>query len=443
MSMVAQVVTAMKQVLGRDVERLAKTHGLIKRERKFCGQSLLRMLVLTFMKKPDAKFGDMALTAAQLGVHVSATAVEKRFTQPLVDFLRDVLSLALQQLVAAEPLAVPLLQRFSAVFIGDSTSLRLPDELQQEFPGCGGLEGSGLAALKIQVRWNLQTGELPQVLIEVGKASDAKSPIAHQDAQAGSLEIFDLGYFSLERFRRLAESQAFFISRLQHGTTVISEQNDVLDLRSFLATHAGQNVVDLSVRLGLQERLPARLIAVRVPEEIANRRRQQAREKASKHGRQPSAEYLELLGWSLFVTNLPPEQLTWKEAVVLYRARWQIELLFKLWKSHNGVAQRRPGAKPEEVMAVLWAKLIGVLFQHWLLLLSAWPDDRRSLRNAARALRDWITTLIAVLDDPPRLIETLTQLQSHLARVTKTQSRKKYPSHFQLLRNPELLTWAA
>ncbi len=443
MSMVAQVVAVMKKVLGREVERLAEAHAVIQRQRKFCGQSLLRMLVLTLLKKPDAKFADMALTAAQLGVYVSATAVEKRFTPALVDFLRDVLSLALQQLVAAEPLAMPLLERFTAVFIGDSTSLRLPDELQDEFPGCGGTEGSGLAALKIQVRWNLRTGELPQVLIEAGKASDAKSPIAHQDALAGSLEIFDLGYFSLERFRRLAESQAFFISRLQHGTTVLSPLNEVLPLRSVLAACVGQNVVDRPVRLGLQERLSGRLIAVRVPEEIANRRRQQAREKASKHGRQPSAEYLELLGWSLFVTNLPSEQLTWKEAVVLYRARWQIELLFKLWKSHNGVAQRRPGATPQEVMAVLWAKLIGVLFQHWLLLLSAWPDDRRSLRNAARVLRDWITTLVAVLDDPLKLFETLTQLQAHLARVTKTQSRKKHPSHFQLLRNPELLTWAA
>ena len=108
--------------------------------------------------------------------------------------------------------------------------------------------GSGLAALKIQVRWNLKTGELPQVLIEVGKASDAKSPIAQQAALAGSLEIFDLGYFSLERFCRLAEKKAFFISRLQHGTTVLSEQGEVLNLREFLpgdflfVTHLGHTL---------------------------------------------------------------------------------------------------------------------------------------------------------------------------------------------------------
>lgn len=443
MRMVAKVVSMMEKVLGVEAEVLAQKHAVIQRKRKFRGKSLLRMIVLTLLKKPDANFQDMALTASLLGVPVSATAVEKRFTQPLVDFLKEAVSVTLRQLLAAEAVPVELLNRFTAVVVGDSSSIRLPDELQHEFPGCGGTPGSGLAALKIQVRWNLKTGELPQALIEVGKASDVKSPIAQQAAQPGSLEIFDLGYFSVERFQRLSDEQAFFLSRLQHGTTVFDERGEVLPLREFLPAHAVQNVVDVPVRLGAKDRLPCRLIAVRVPEEVANRRRQKAREKAAKHGRELSAEYSELLGWSLFVTNLPPEQLTWKEAVVLYRARWQIELLFKLWKSHNQLARHRPGATAVEAMAVLWAKLIGVMLQHWLLLSAAWTDDRRSLLKAARALRDWIITLIGVLDNHNQLLHTVTKLQAHLAHVAKIQSRKNQPSHFQLLRNPELLNWAA
>ena len=443
MSMVAKVVSVLEKVLGREVEALAEKHAVIRRKRKFRGQSLLRTIVLTLWKKPQATFADMALTAAQLGIPVSATAVEKRFTQPLVDFLQDAMQVALGQLLAAEPISGELLDRFTAFFIGDSTSIRLPDELQHEFPGCGGLEGSGLAALKIQVRWNLKTGELPQVLIEVGKASDAKSPIAQQTPLAGSLEIFDLGYFSLDRFRRLDAAQACFVSRLQHGTSVLDEQGQVLSLREFLPAREVRGVVDVPVQLGLQERLPCRLIAVRVPEEVAHRRRQKAREKARKHGRELSAEYSELLGWSLFVTNLPPERLTWKEAVVLYRARWQIELLFKLWKSHNQLALHRPGATAMEAMAVLWAKLIGVMLQHWLLLSAAWPDDRRSLFKAARVLRDWIVTLIEALDDRDQLLILVTKLTNHLTHVAKIQSRKNHPSHFQLLRNPELLNWTA
>ena len=102
MSMVAKVASLLEKVLGAQTEVLAKKHGVIQRKRKFTGQSLLRMLVVTLLKKPDAKYADWALTAAQMGVAVTATAVEKRFTQPLVDFLREALSVTLGQLLAAE-----------------------------------------------------------------------------------------------------------------------------------------------------------------------------------------------------------------------------------------------------------------------------------------------------------------------------------------------------
>jgi hypothetical protein len=439
--MVAKLASLLEKVLGAETEELALKHGVIQRRRKFTGQSLLRMLVLTLLKKPDATYADWALTAAQGGVVVTATAVEKRFTQPLVDFLREALTVVLGQVLAAEPIDIELLQRFTCVFIGDSSSIRLPDEMQAEFPGCGGTEGSGAAALKIQVRWNLQTGALPQVLIEIGKASDCKSPIAHQPPQAGALEIFDLGYFSVERFRGRHEAQAFFISRLQHGTAVFDQNGQAILLRTFLPGNAVAGVLDLPVQLGQTERLGCRLIAVRAPDEMANRRRQKARDKARKRGSQMSAEYSELLGWSLFVTNAPDELLTWKEVVVLYRARWQIELLFKLWKSHNQLARQRAGVTALEAMAVLWAKLMGVILQHWLLLTAVWPESRRSLFKAARALRDWITPLLLALDHRPQLEQILTQLQTHLQCVAKIQRRRKHPSHFQLINNPDLLNW--
>jgi len=443
MSMVAKVASLLEKVLGAQTEVLAQKHGVIQRKRKFTGQGLLRMLVVTLLKKPDAKYADWVLTAAQRGVVVTATAVEKRFTQPLVDFLREALSVTLGQLLAAEAVSNELLDRFTGLFIGDSSSIRLPDEMRIEFPGCGGTEGSCAAALKIQVRWDLKTGVLPQVLIEIGKASDAKSPIAHQVPQAGALEIFDLGYFSVQRFRRLHDAKAFFVSRLQHGTAVFDQHGQAVSLRTFLPANAVDGVVDVPVQLGQNERLKCRLIAVRVPKEMAHRRRQKARDKARKRGGELSAEYSELLAWSLFVTNASGELLTWKEVVVLYRARWQIELLFKLWKSHNKLAYHRPGATVFETMAVLWSKLIGVMLQHWLLLTAVWPDGRRSLFKAARALRDWIIPLTLILDQRQQLESTLTQLQAHLKCVAKIQSRRKNPSHFQLINDPSLLNWNA
>ena len=129
MSMVAKVALLLEKVLGAETEGLAQKHEVIRRKRKFTGQSLLRMLVVTLLKKPDATYADWALTAAQMGIVVSATAVEKRFTQRLVDFLREALNVALGQMLAAEAVSTKLLDRFTGVFIGDSSSIRLPDEM--------------------------------------------------------------------------------------------------------------------------------------------------------------------------------------------------------------------------------------------------------------------------------------------------------------------------
>jgi Transposase DDE domain len=402
------------------------------------------MLVITLLHKPNATMADFHRTAIDLDVDVSQTAVEKRFAagQPLVDFLREALERALKQTVASQPATAELLQPFTAVFVGDSTTIPLPDDLADLFPGCGGSENTSKAALKLQILWDIKSGRLERLVVETGRASDAGSPTAVHQAAPGTLLIYDLGYFSLARFAALDRQQAKFISRLQPGTTVLDTEGVDLDLVRYLRRQPTA-LVDIPILLGANERLRCRLIAVRVPEEVANRRRQQARKKARDHGREASAEYLELLGWSLFVTNCSAEELTWKAIVVLYRARWQIELLFKLWKSFNGLTRCRKGASPLEHLAVFYAKLLGVLLQHWLLLATAWLIPQRSLIRAAQRLGDEIKALLLAVDDSVKLEEALLRLQRLLQKLARVKSRKKNPSHAQLLNEPELLDWVA
>lgn len=441
MRIVAQVVVAMQAVFGASVDKLARTTRCVQRQRKFAGTSLVRTLVLTVLLRPAAKSRDYQATAAKLGVHVTEEAIDHRFTDELVLFLEEILKQAVSQALAAKAAAAPLLQKFTDVRIGDSTSLMLPDEFADRFPGCGGTENACSAAMKIHVLWSLLTGELFGWQITPGRASDAKNEIAELLPPAGSLSVFDLGYFSFERFRRVAGADAYWISRLQHGTRVFDTTGKSLDLRSFLRAQGESGLVDTMVVLGEKDRLACRLIAVRVPAEVASQRRQKLREKARNHGREPSQEQLELQEWTIFVTNCDVELLTWKEVVVAYRARWQIELLFKLWKSHNHVAAFEITASPQRQMAALYAKLIGVIVQHWMLLSAAWSDVQRSLRKAAAILRDWVVLLTGVLDDVKRLSDFLRRLGAAVAKSARVTRRKKHPSLFQLLNNPELLDY--
>jgi hypothetical protein len=75
------------------------------------------------------------------------------------------------------------------------------------------------------------------------------------------------------------------------------------------------------------------------------------------------------------------------------RARWQIELLFKLWKQH-GCIDEWNGSKPWRVLCEVSAKLLAMIVQHWVLLLSCWDDPHQSLPMVAQVLRQQVATLV-------------------------------------------------
>jgi hypothetical protein len=444
MQIVGKVAATMQQVFGPELNELGQTTGAIQRVRKFTGTSLLQMLVLTLLRKPKAKIADFQSTAAQLGLDVTTTAIEHRFTPQLVTFLRSALERIVHRAMTATPQPVDLLKQFTSIRIGDSSTIPVPEELADQFPGCGGKSGSGQAALKIHLLWDFLIGSILQLRITPGRHSDATNPIAQEVPPAGSLSLFDLGYFALERFAKIAQAGAFWISRLQHGTLVFDAAGNPLPLLQYLRQQTGPGPIDVSVWLGLTHRLPCRLIALRVPQEVADRRRQKVHEKAQKHGRTPSRDYLEWQDWTIFVTNCQAEMLTWQAVVVLYRARWQIELMFKLWKSHNRLEAHRAAASAVEQLAMIYAKLIAALLQHWILLTATWCDCRRSLMKAAAIISDWVTLLTDALGDLDRLVALLSRLSEVIQRANaRVQNRNAHPSLAQLLRNPLLLEYTS
>ena len=154
----------------------------------------------------------------------------------------------------------------------------------------------------------------------------------------------------------------YYLSRLKFGTKVYTPEGKCLDWVPWLNAQS-QARVDLPVRVGQQEQLPCRLLAVRVPQEVADQRRRQLHEYARKQQVSLSAERLAWADWTVLITNVPVERLTLPEALTLLRVRWQIELLFKLWKSHAHIDEWRSRKSPR-ILCELFAKLIGVLILH-------------------------------------------------------------------------------
>ena len=145
---------------------------------------------------------------------------------------------------------------------------------------------------------------------------------------------------------------------------------------------------------------------------------------------------LALADWNYWITNVPGEMLTLDEALALGRVRWQLELLFKLWKQHGRLGHSRSRQR-WWVLCELYAKLLVVLVQHWLVLTSGWQRLDRSLVKAAAAVRKFALPLLLAFRCPDRLAELVAVLARCIAGCHVNRRRSRPPT-FRLLQGVKL-----
>ena len=240
--------------------------------------------------------------------------------------------------------------------------------------------------------------------------------------------------FCLAVLAAIAAEGSYFLSRMHHTTAVFTPEGQRTRLLDLLGPEPSY---DLRVQLGCTQRLPARLLAVRVPPAVAAARRRGLKATARKHGRTPTAESLAWADWTLLVTNAGTDRLSLPEALVLVRARWQLELLFTLWKQHGRIDESR-SSKPWRVLCEVWAKLLAVLVQHWLSITGCWQYPERSLVKAAQVVRLHTMHLLATLHTACRLEDAIAALHRCLPAACRLNRRKTHPNTYQLLLHPDL-----
>jgi hypothetical protein len=282
------------------------------------------------------------------------------------------------------------------------------------------------------VRLNLTDGSLAGPCLESGRVHDRASRVHHVPVPPGVLCMEDLGYWDLNTLHARTEQGVFWLSRLHSQTVIFDAQGTRWETIALLRAQNAA-VIDLPVQLGVQHRLPARLIAIRVPQEVADRRRQRLREEAHRRQQPLTDRLLALADWTILVTNVSPEQLSGREALVLMTARWQIELLFKLWKS-QGQIDEWATQNPDRILCELYAKLLAMLIQHWLLLLGCWEKANRSWVKAAQTIQKQALHLASHIQQTAPLIEAITVIVRTLASSgCRLNSRKRDPNTYQLL----------
>lgn len=420
---IQQLSQILQQLLIQDAEQIGRTSGFIQRERKWNGASFAQSLIFGWQANPQASLEELCQSAALCGVRISPQGLQERLNSPQAnDFLQQLLMQALNYVVEADGIRTDLLLHFNGVYIQDSSKIELPARFETQWQG----NKHGQATLKVQTVLDYQGGLLKMTLVS-GRQHDC--PLQTISLPAGSLRLADVGYFKIKIFEQLSETGVFWVSRVPARAGIWNGEQ-VLHLATWLE-QAQTDCIDQMVELTAQ-RLSCRLVALRVPDEVAEQRRTRVRQDAQdrKHSRL-KPETLALCEWTILITNLDPEQMTAEEILALLRLRWQIELLFKLWKDTLSLDTWR-SQQPYQILSEVYAKLLLALIQHWLLILGCWDEADRSLVKACLLLKKHAFHLLAVLSDFASLVQALEVILPTLVRC-KIQKRKARPATFQLL----------
>ena len=447
MTSIPRICSHLQDLFGEEGNRLAKEAGL--RKRHWSGALLARLLVFGWLSNPQAGVSRMVCVANSMGMKSSKQALEAHFTERTANFLLALLQEAVRRMVCGSRVSIPLLQRFPGVFIEDGSVVSLPAALAPVWKSYGGnVEGKQgpqyqgstpkqcqepktEAGIKLTLRWDLLRGSLQGPHVQAARRHELSSVLRTTAMPKGSLWIGDLGYFVLVWLKELSAQGVFFLLRYKSGTILWSNGQRVKEVLDLLPEQE-QQTVDVPVICGADKQVPARLLAQRVPEKVAEQRRIKLRDAARKRRCAVTARSLELCAWTMVVTNVPVEQLSVREAFALLRARWQIELLFKLWKE-SGLIDEWSSQKPWHILCEVYAKLLAMVIQHWAIIAGCWDDPYHCLTQAAGVMRQRGAVILAALGGEGSLRRAIQETVKGIQAACPLPSRPHRPSTAALL----------
>lgn len=199
-------------------------------------------------------------------------------------------------------------------------------------------QGGTGAGWRAHVAYDLLAGQLDQVVVTNHYGAES---LTHYQLAPGDLLVADGGYGTRAAVAVAQAAQSDVILRV-HLNSFAFEQGDGqrFDALRWLKQPGGEQrsvtVWSTATRTvdgqTVTSRHHLRLLAWRLPAAARRAQERRLRRNAQQHGRNVSERGLFLSGWVLLVTTL--EESAWPDADVwrLYRARWQIELLFKRFK---------------------------------------------------------------------------------------------------------------
>lgn len=336
-----------------EIEAIAKDTGFVCRKSPITGFKFLLTFTNGLLNTNDSTLSQMAAFLGNTcNAEISPQAIDQKINGAGKEFLKICLNKAFKLSMMRLDIDCEVLSNLNHVYIIDSTNFDLHPKLCEIFKGNSG--AASKSSLRIQFVYDFLSG---QMYIQIGdvKLSDPKT--LHSIIKECKLEIHgtalflaDLGYFKTDSFLMIDSKSNFFISKLKHDVNIYDEHGNKLSIPELIKNCSE---IDIKIKIG---DLNCRLVGKRLPEKIVNEKLRKANRKAQKKGETLSEKYKNFLKFGLFITNFE-NSVSGDTLFNLYRLRWQIELIFKTWKSILGIHKIR-SARKNRVLSEIYGKLI-------------------------------------------------------------------------------------
>lgn len=438
MSIVTQVSNNMQELFHSSINQKVQELGVVQRIRKLPYALFIQTLVCGWFEKPDASYADLVYTAQDLGVDISRQAIAKRMTPETAKILKATLEVAATQVLTVRTQHLPMLDQFTGVYVQDSTWIALPDELHTIHGAPPNKNEDPKSALKLQLCFDVLTGTFHHFDLTDGDIPDSKAAEHFSPLPKGSLCLADLGYFSLDAFDKMTQKGIYWISKFKAKCKLFDELEKPFCLTERLTSET-LDTIDVNCFIGATKKLPIRLVALRLSEEQANSHRRAIRRDAKRRGTTPSKARLKHADWYIFITNVDATLLSVKQIAEIVRIRWQVELMFKCFKSVGSVNKSRR-EKPYSILCEVYAKLITQLLRHWIMIASGWRCIYHNIIKTAELINLYARHIIISFGkSKTALRKTLEEIKRTLRKSEKrirNQGKNTTLEHLQRVENP-------
>ncbi|MDA2544489.1 IS4-like element IS231B family transposase [Bacillus cereus] len=427
------------------LEELAKKLGFVKRKRKFSGSELATIFIwISQRTASDSLVRLCSQLHAATGTLMSPEGLNKRFDKKAVEFLKYIFStLWKSKLCKTSAISSTALTHFQRIRILDATIFQIPKHLASIYPGSGGCAQT--AGIKIQLEYDLHSGQFLNFQVGPGKNNDKTFGTECLDTlRPGDLCIRDLGYFSLEDLDQMDQRGAYYISRLKlnhtvyiknpspeyfrNGTVKKQSQYIQVDLEHIMNhLKPGQTYEIKEAYIGKNQKLFTRVIIYRLTEKQIQERRKKQAYTESKKGITFSEKSKRLTGINIYVSNTPEGIVPMEQIHDFYSLRWQIEIIFKTWKSLFQIHHWQ-NIKQERLECHVYGRLIAIficsstMFKIRKLLLQ---KNKRELSEykAIGMIQDHVSLLYQAIQ---RNTQDLTKILIRLFDLLQKNGRKSH-----------------